>query len=137
MKNPKPKSVDGYITAAPKEAQLKLGEIRRAIREIAPDAFESISYGMPFYSYQGKQGIKGRLLLRSPEREHWVLSTPPSHRGTHGRAGRVCEYKVVLPVSAGQSDTNPADQEAGQGPDEDGWGRRIAPLTCGRRYHPL
>ena len=36
-------------------------EIRSAIKEVAPDAVESISYGMPFYSYKGRQGIKGRL----------------------------------------------------------------------------
>jgi uncharacterized protein YdhG (YjbR/CyaY superfamily) len=61
MKNPKPKSVDEYLTAAPKEARPKLREVRAAIREVAPNAVESISYGMPFYSYKGKQGIKGRL----------------------------------------------------------------------------
>jgi uncharacterized protein YdhG (YjbR/CyaY superfamily) len=62
MKNPKPpKSVDEYIMAAPREVKPKLMEIRRAIREVAPDAVESISYGMPFYSYKGKQGIKKRL----------------------------------------------------------------------------
>jgi uncharacterized protein YdhG (YjbR/CyaY superfamily) len=61
MKNPKPKSVEGYITAAPKEAQPKLREVRAAIREVAPNAVEGISYGMPFYSYKGKQGIEGRL----------------------------------------------------------------------------
>src|SRR5207247_251292 len=29
--------------------------------EVAPDAAESISYGMPFYSYKGEAGFKGRL----------------------------------------------------------------------------
>ena len=55
------KSVDEYIAAARKEVQPKLREIRTAIREVAPDAVESISYGMPFYSYKGEQGFKGRL----------------------------------------------------------------------------
>ncbi|TLX99039.1 MAG: DUF1801 domain-containing protein, partial [Thaumarchaeota archaeon] len=55
------KSVDEYIAAARKEVQPKLREIRTAIREVAPDALESISYGMPFYSYKGEQGFKGRL----------------------------------------------------------------------------
>jgi len=44
-----PKSVDAYIAAAPKEAQHKLREVRAAIREVAPTAVESISYGMPGY----------------------------------------------------------------------------------------
>jgi len=55
------KSVDEYIAAARKEVQPKLREIRTAIKEVAPDAVESISYGMPFYSYRGEQGFKGRL----------------------------------------------------------------------------
>ena len=54
--------VDEYIAAAPKEVQLKLKEIRAAIREVASDASESISYGMPFYSYKGEEGFKGRLI---------------------------------------------------------------------------
>ena len=56
------KSVDEYISSAPKEVQPKLKKIRTAIREIAPNAVESISYGMPFYSYQGEAGFKGRLV---------------------------------------------------------------------------
>ena len=56
------KSVDEYIAAAPKEFQLKLKDIRAAIREVAPDASESISYGMPFYSFKGEEGFKGRLV---------------------------------------------------------------------------
>jgi uncharacterized protein YdhG (YjbR/CyaY superfamily) len=56
------KNVDEYIAAAPKDMQPKLKEIRSAIRKVAPDAVESISYGMPFYSYKGEQGFKGRLV---------------------------------------------------------------------------
>jgi uncharacterized protein YdhG (YjbR/CyaY superfamily) len=55
------KNVDEYVAAAPKEVQPKLKQLRAAIREVAPDAVESISYGMPFYSYKGEQGFKGRL----------------------------------------------------------------------------
>jgi uncharacterized protein YdhG (YjbR/CyaY superfamily) len=55
------KNVDEYITAAPKEVQPKLREVRAAIREAAPEAVESISYGMPFYSFKGESGFKARL----------------------------------------------------------------------------
>src|SRR5271169_5166720 len=41
--------VDAYIAKAPKEARAKLRELRRAIREVAPDAVEGISYGMAGY----------------------------------------------------------------------------------------
>ncbi len=38
-----------------------LREIRIAIREAAPDSAETISYGMPFYSFKGESGIHARL----------------------------------------------------------------------------
>ena len=46
--------VDEYIASAPKEVQGKLKEIRKAIKEVAPDAQEKISYGMPYYGYKGR-----------------------------------------------------------------------------------
>lgn len=38
------KEVGAYIANAPKEAQAKLKELRAAIKQVAPDAAESISY---------------------------------------------------------------------------------------------
>ena len=49
-----PKNVDEYIARAPKEVQDNLKEVRVAIREAAPAAMESISYGMPYYDYKGR-----------------------------------------------------------------------------------
>ncbi|HXU40045.1 MAG TPA: DUF1801 domain-containing protein [Blastocatellia bacterium] len=55
MKNtPKPKDVDSYIAAAPKQAQALLSELRMLIRNTAPAAVERISYGMPYYEYKGR-----------------------------------------------------------------------------------
>ena len=56
------KNIDEYIASAPKDVQPKLRQLRTAIREVAPDADERISYGMPFYSYKGEAGFKGRLV---------------------------------------------------------------------------
>ena len=53
--------VDAYIESAPKEVQSRLREVRSAIKEAAPDASESISYGMPFYSFKGESGFEARL----------------------------------------------------------------------------
>ena len=69
-KIPKPKSVDAYIAAAPKETQKKLKELRAAIREVAPTAEERISYGMPYYGY------KGRLAYFSAFKNHIGLYVP-------------------------------------------------------------
>ncbi len=52
--NKVPKNVDAYISAAPKEVQDKLREVRAAIREAAPTAHESISYRIPYYEYKGR-----------------------------------------------------------------------------------
>jgi len=66
------RSVDAYIESLPKEAQSRLREMRTTIKEAAPNAVESISYGMPFYSFRGESGIGARLcyfgLLRSGEK---------------------------------------------------------------------
>ena len=44
-----PADVDAYIAAAPSAAQPVLRELRHLFRSVAPDATESISYGMPSY----------------------------------------------------------------------------------------
>jgi uncharacterized protein YdhG (YjbR/CyaY superfamily) len=49
-----PKDVGEYIARAPKQAQDRLQEVRVAIREAAPTAVESISYGIPYYDYKGR-----------------------------------------------------------------------------------
>jgi uncharacterized protein YdhG (YjbR/CyaY superfamily) len=69
-KTPKPKDVDAYIAAAPKEVQAKLKELRTVIRKTAPTAVERISYGMPYYDY------KGRLAYFSPWKSHIGLYIP-------------------------------------------------------------
>ncbi|HYK92775.1 MAG TPA: DUF1801 domain-containing protein [Thermoplasmata archaeon] len=47
-------SVDAYIADCPGSVQPKLKAIRAAIREVAPDATETMSYfGIPGYSYPG------------------------------------------------------------------------------------
>ncbi len=47
------KEVDSYIARAPRAVQRRLQEVRGAIRDVAPDAVELISYSMPGYSYPG------------------------------------------------------------------------------------
>jgi uncharacterized protein YdhG (YjbR/CyaY superfamily) len=55
------KNVDAYIENAPMEVQPKLRALRKAIREAAPESTETISYGMPFYSFKGESGFSARL----------------------------------------------------------------------------
>jgi len=51
---PKPSDIDAYLGALPDEPRATLSEMRRMIRLVAPDAAESISYGMPTFSYKGR-----------------------------------------------------------------------------------
>ena len=55
-KKARPKNITEYISAAPKEAQKKLREMRACIRKSAPGAKESLKWGMPAFSY-------GRILV--------------------------------------------------------------------------
>jgi uncharacterized protein YdhG (YjbR/CyaY superfamily) len=48
----RPKTIDEYIQAAPREAQSKLREMRACIRAAAPRAKEGLKWGMPAFSYR-------------------------------------------------------------------------------------
>jgi uncharacterized protein YdhG (YjbR/CyaY superfamily) len=49
-----PGGVDEYIAKFPKEEQGRLAEIRAAIREVAPEAIETVSYfQIPGYYFKG------------------------------------------------------------------------------------
>ena len=67
----KVKNVNSYIAKAPKISQAKLKEMRATIRKVAPNAVESISYGMPGYDkgriawFASMKGYIG-LYLRTP-----------------------------------------------------------------------
>ncbi len=67
----KAKDVDEYITNAPKDVQGKLRQLRKAIVDIAPEASEKISYGMPYYGY------KGRLVYFAYAKNHIGLYAMP------------------------------------------------------------
>ncbi|HEY6181593.1 MAG TPA: DUF1801 domain-containing protein [Terriglobales bacterium] len=51
-KQVRPKTVDEFIKATPKEAQSKLRQMRAAIRACAPGAVEGLRYGLPAFSYK-------------------------------------------------------------------------------------
>jgi uncharacterized protein YdhG (YjbR/CyaY superfamily) len=68
----KPKSVDAYIAAAPRKVRAALKKLRSIIREVAPDAQERISYGMPYYAH------KGRLAYFQHAKNHIGLYLAPS-----------------------------------------------------------
>jgi uncharacterized protein YdhG (YjbR/CyaY superfamily) len=96
---PTPKDVDEYIENAPKDSQTKLREIRRAIKEAAPDATERISYGMPSY-------IKGRRRV--------YFGVAKAHIGLYGISAPVLDrYKEEVSPYVGEKGTVrlPLDEE--------------------------
>ncbi len=54
MGDPKRRNVDEYIASFSEEIQERLRQIRQVIKENAPDAAESIAYGMPAYKLNKK-----------------------------------------------------------------------------------
>lgn len=72
------KAVETYLANAPEDVQSKLRALRRTIKEEAPDAIESISYGMPFYSFQGESGFQARLCYFGFSKKGIVFYTRPA-----------------------------------------------------------
>ena len=46
-------TIDEYVAGFPEQTQSALEEVRRVIRETAPDATESISYAIPTFDISG------------------------------------------------------------------------------------
>jgi uncharacterized protein YdhG (YjbR/CyaY superfamily) len=85
------KTVDQYIRGAPVETRAVLRKVRTAIQEAAPDAEESISYGMPFYSYKGEVGIDRRLCYFGLQRGSLGLFLRPKDLDPH--AEQIAKYR--------------------------------------------
>ena len=60
----KPDNVDDYIAAQPATVAARLQRIRELIKNEAPDATEKLSYGMPYYS------LNGRLIYFMAHQQH-------------------------------------------------------------------
>lgn len=48
-----PTTLDAYLAAFPPETQTRLNQLRATIRQVVPEAVESISYGMPTFKLHG------------------------------------------------------------------------------------
>lgn len=76
-----PLSVDAYIAAAPPSAQPALRELRALIRAAAPEATETVSYGMPAY--------KGRRVLV-------YFAAQKAHLGFYPTASGIVRFREEL-----------------------------------------
>ena len=65
------KDVEAYLAAWPDDVRTTLEKVRASIRAAAPDAVESIAYGMPAYKYKGKP-----LIYFGAAKKHCALYGP-------------------------------------------------------------
>ena len=82
----KPIDVDEYIAGFPKEAQKILQQLRAAVKGVAPQASEAISYGMPAYKLNG-------MLL-------W-FAAHTKHIGFYPRVSGIAAFKKELSAYKG------------------------------------
>ena len=59
-----PKTIDEYVASFPKDIQAILEKIRMTIKQAAPDAEETIKYGMPTFT------LKGNLVFFAAFKRH-------------------------------------------------------------------
>lgn len=82
-------TVDEYIAAFPVKVQTELQQIRQIILENAPEAAESIAYGMPAYKVNGKA-----LVYFSAYKNHiGFYATPTGHTAFAEELGKFKQGK--------------------------------------------
>jgi len=71
------RDIDSYIAAFPKDVQILLQKVRRAIRSAAPEAEETISYRMPAFKQHGMlvyfAGFRSHIGFYPPVRNNPAL----------------------------------------------------------------
>lgn len=88
MPTAKPKNIDEFIASYPPEVQVRLEQIREAIRKAAPKAEECINYGIACYKLDGKNliffsGFKNHTAIYPrPKGMKEELSTYAGGKGT-------------------------------------------------------
>jgi uncharacterized protein YdhG (YjbR/CyaY superfamily) len=70
-----PKNIDQYIAGFPQDVQEVLQKIRMTVRKAAPDAEETIKYGMPTFT------LKGNLVYFAAFKKH-IGFYPPISSGS-------------------------------------------------------
>jgi uncharacterized protein YdhG (YjbR/CyaY superfamily) len=80
------KSVEDYIATFPKNVQSILEEFRQAIRDVAPEAEETISYQMPAFK------LKGTLVWFAAHKNH--IGFYPRMSAIESFEDKLSHYKV-------------------------------------------
>jgi uncharacterized protein YdhG (YjbR/CyaY superfamily) len=100
--------VDAYIAKCPKEAQVRLREIRKAIREAAPGAIEGIrQFSIPSFAYPGySHGVYDGVFV-------W-FGLQSNHIGLYLRPPTISDHRKALAgyVTTKSAVHLPLDREA-------------------------
>ncbi len=88
MPQEKSRTIDAYILRFPPEVAEVLSRIRQTVRSVAPDAVETISYGIPTFRL-GKDIIhfgafKGHIGIYPPVRDANLAARVAPYRGEKG-----------------------------------------------------
>ncbi|AQU03476.1 hypothetical protein SDC9_10541 [bioreactor metagenome] len=86
MKDTPDKSIDKYIQGFPENVQVILRELRQVISEEAPQAVETISYGIPTFK------LKGNLVHFGAFKNH--ISFFPSSSGITAFEKELSAYEI-------------------------------------------
>lgn len=86
MKAKIPRSIDDHISTFPPETQRLLQQVRQTIKAVAPEAVETISYGIPTFQ------LNGNLVHFSGYAHH--IGFYPGANGIRQFAGELSEYKT-------------------------------------------
>ena len=82
----KPGNMDEYIAAFPGDTQVLLEQVRNTIRKAAPDAAETISYGIPTFMLNGTY-----LIYFAGYKKH--ISIYPAPRESDAFKNELSKYK--------------------------------------------
>ena len=86
MEKLRPTTIEEYINSAPKEAREKLRELRDILKEVAPDATESLKWGSPVFEE------KRILFSYSAFKSH--LNFMPTHSSLQPFEKELTDYKT-------------------------------------------
>ena len=81
-----PTTIDEYISTFPDNTQAILEKVRQAIHKAAPDAVETMSYGMPTFDLNGKH-----LVFFAGWKHH--ISLYPLPAGDEAFQQKISQYK--------------------------------------------
>ena len=81
-----PATIDAYIAGFPEDVQAILQQVRLVVREAAPDAVETIKYGMPTLM------LNGNLVHFAAYRKHIALYPTPA--GTEEFQEQLSPYRA-------------------------------------------